>query len=331
MTRPIVANVLGMLLTLCGCASPQPGRDVAPVVEETSFEAQVQRTATCVLQPKMFLRGYFENPPRTDEGLVPSDALRTQYNVHVDVTDAGDHMLTVAPMGIPPTQHIFYWHGGAYVLGKMGLTDEDESIVRRLVDETQARVSYIDYPVAPEHNAATAFARLTDAYALALSNDDLPVAFVGESAGGGLALAFGQQLRDDGHPSAPTRMVLFSPWLDVSLANPDIDDMEAFDCLLDRETLQWTGAMWADDVDIDHPMVSPLLGDVDGLGRILVFVSLHELMLPDVLALAAKAESSDDVSVQVDAYPDLPHVWFKTDLPETEMAWATLRRFLRDP
>jgi len=46
--------------------------------------------------------------------------------------------------------------------------------------------------------------------------------FMGDSAGGGLALAFAQKLLDENAAIQPIKSILFSPWLDLSMQNTEI-------------------------------------------------------------------------------------------------------------
>ena len=77
------------------------------------------------------------------------------------------------------------------------------------------------------------------------------VSVIGDSAGGNIALAATQYMVSQGDP-VPSRMVLLSPWLDVG--NPWHD---AF-------TLQIAN-MWAGNLPLNNPLVSPLYGSLSGL------------------------------------------------------------------
>jgi triacylglycerol lipase len=70
------------------------------------------------------------------------------------------------------------------------------------------------------------------------------VSVVGDSAGGNLALASVQYLVSQGSP-VPSSMVLLSPWLDVGAGG--------------------LGQLWAGNLSVTNPMVSPLYGSLSGL------------------------------------------------------------------
>ena len=44
---------------------------------------------------------------------------------------------------------------------------------------------------------------------------------MGDSAGGGMSLALAQKFREECLPQ-PSNIVLLSPWLDITMTNPDI-------------------------------------------------------------------------------------------------------------
>ncbi|GAA1120386.1 hypothetical protein GCM10009630_17670 [Kribbella jejuensis] len=60
--------------------------------------------------------------------------------------------------------------------------------------------------------------------------------------------------------------------------------------------------------DPRDPYVSPLYGDLAGLGPILIQVGDHELLLDDSRQLAAQAEA-DGVDVQLEIFPEQQHTF----------------------
>ena len=85
------------------------------------------------------------------------------------------------------------------------------------------------------------------------------VVFAGDSAAGGLALAFAQSLPTLDLPQ-PVKLVFFAPWLDITLANPAIPDVERHDRWLSSAGLSVAGRAWAGTTDLDDPAVSPIYG-----------------------------------------------------------------------
>ena len=61
--------------------------------------------------------------------------------------------------------------------------------------------------------------------------------FLGDSAGGGFCLSFAQTLRNIHFKKRPKKLVLLSPWVDISMSNPEIRELEKKDLLLDPKHL----------------------------------------------------------------------------------------------
>jgi acetyl esterase/lipase len=117
-------------------------------------------------------------------------------------------------------RHILFLHGGGYVTGSPELY---RHITWRIAAAARARVWAIDYRLAPEHPFPAA---LDDAFAawhglVADGADPRRAAVVGDSAGGGLALALVLKLRDAGGP-LPAAIVALSPWTDLALTGASL-------------------------------------------------------------------------------------------------------------
>src|SRR2546423_10185130 len=109
----------------------------------------------------------------------------------------GRPALRVRSVASPPVRQILFLHGGAYVTGSPALY---RHILWRLAVAAEAQVAAIDYRLAPEPPFPAA---LEDAVAacqglLAEGADPHRCAVMGDSAGGGLALALLLRLRDNG-------------------------------------------------------------------------------------------------------------------------------------
>ena len=110
---------------------------------------------------------------------------------------------------------LIYLHGGAYVYpmvaGQWG-------IVEGLIDRTGLPVIIPDYPLAPNYTAAEAFDFVQPIIDEAQAEFGRVIIF-GDSAGGGLALSLAMQRRDAGQRQVDG-LVLYAPWVDVTMTNP---------------------------------------------------------------------------------------------------------------
>jgi epsilon-lactone hydrolase len=101
--------------------------------------------------------------------------------------------------GIEPRHVVLYFHGGVYALGDPFQTAGLASQVAR---RTRAKAISVDYRLAPEHPYPAAVDDALAAYQALLRDGAAPagIAFAGESAGGGLAVATLVNARDHGLP-----------------------------------------------------------------------------------------------------------------------------------
>lgn len=224
---------------------------------------------------------------------------------------------------------VFYFPGGSYI-------DQPRAVHWRFLNDlaAQAGVSVVVpiYAKLPDHDAQEACEKLTEFYRACLESDGPweEIVFMGDSAGGGMALSFAMQLRDSGM-EGPDRLVLICPWVDVTLTNPAIPDYEKKDRTLDSEQLRHLGALWAGGLSPTDPVVSPLYGTFDGLGKTTLITTTGELLYPDIAALydAMRAQGDD---VELIERPGLFHVWplyVGYSVPETEETFAEIVSLLR--
>jgi acetyl esterase/lipase len=158
--------------------------------------------------------------------------------------------------------------------------------------DTGATVVVPLYPLLPEGSAAQVVPDTADFIAemIALHGAE-NVSVIGDSAGGGLALAATQELVRRGSP-VPSRMVLLAPWLDATVSDPRSVQVDGDDPLLDVKSLQRDGRAWAGDLGADHPWASPLHGSLAGLPETTVFSGSLDLLTPDSLRLAELTEAA---------------------------------------
>jgi monoterpene epsilon-lactone hydrolase len=236
---------------------------------------------------------------------LPSQAFRKKFYVKEDQQE-GQRTFTVAPRGdVTNSLRILYVHGGAYILD---LWPQEWAIIEGLINRTGATVVVPIYPLAPEHDWQPAFKMVNAAYERLINEvGEANVVIAGSSAGGGITLALAEQMRDQGKP-LPAALVLFSPWLDVTMSDPDQPRLDKIDHILSIEGLRRSGAGWAGQLPTTDPRISPLLGSLAGLPAIVAFTGTEDLLNPDARRLAIKAKAAG-ISFTLYEYPHEFHVW----------------------
>jgi monoterpene epsilon-lactone hydrolase len=208
--------------------------------------------------------------------------------------------------GIDPRHVVLYFHGGVYVIGDAFLAADLASQVGR---RTHSKVISVDYRLAPEHPYPAAVDDALAAYEALLDDGIAPsgIAFAGESAGGGLAVATLVNARDHGLP-LPAAAFVMSPYADLTLTGTTIDTKREVDPLLNRELLQPRVTDYTAGHDAALGLISPLFADLSGLPPLIIQAGTHEVLLDDALRLARQAATAD-VEVTLDVTPRVPHVF----------------------
>ncbi len=178
---------------------------------------------------------------------------------------------------------VFFLHGGAYVQQP---TFAHWIFLERLIRMSGCRMMVPIYPKAPDHQVSEVLPSLLRLFT---KQEGEQITLMGDSAGGGLALALAQSM-DERIRSRLDHLILISPWLDIELTNPSIDFLQGQDPMLSKEELRLFGTAWRGNVDPTDWRVSPLFGSLANLPPIVLFVGTHELFLADARALRRKAK-----------------------------------------
>ncbi len=219
---------------------------------------------------------------------------------------------------------IVYLHGGGYS-GQASRVHWDWShTVSGLVG---VPVLLVDYALSGEHTYPYAVEQVIGVITELRKQGARRVLLGGDSAGGGLAVAVASRLRDAGE--GVTGLILISPWLDVTLADPAIQALVRHDVMLTVDGLLEAGRAYAGEVDARTPGISPLYGHPAGLPAAIVHVGDRELFLPDDTAWASAVTAAGG-DVELHVIPGGFHVSpVFVRLPESRRAIAQQVEFAR--
>lgn len=215
---------------------------------------------------------------------------------------------------------ILYLHGGAYV---------EQPILPhwlfldRINNQCKAIITVPLYPKAPTNTFEETFNRVVSLYTTLLKTSAAHnIVIMGDSAGGGLALALAQQIAKQ-QLALPKAVILISPWLDITLRNADIKPLEARDPMLNRAHLQVIGRAWVGSGDPHDWRVSPINGILEGLPPLTIFVGTHELFLADARKMRLLCKRKG-VPLDYQEYPKMNHVFPLFPIPEAKRAQARI-------
>jgi len=238
-----------------------------------------------------------------------SAALQLSTLVPRDVTATAEYLGAVPAErlrgpGVRGDVAAIYLHGGAFCIGA---PRSHRVIGARLARVLRAPVYVPEYRLAPEHPFPAA---LDDALASydavrARGYASEAIAIVGDSAGGGLALALLGALRARGS-AMPAVAVLFSPWVDLTLSGATIAVNAASDPLVSPAWLDACARVYRGSVAAADPRVSPLFGSFEGFPPLALHVGTREVLLDDAARLDVRARAGG-VDVDYRRYDGLWH------------------------
>lgn len=211
------------------------------------------------------------------------------------------------------------FHGGAYILS-LGNGHRDLAIKHATLIKA-SEIYMLDYRIAPENVYPAALNDAVKLYEHLLNQGVKPenIVFTGDSAGGNLALALALKLKEDKKPQ-PRFMLLQSPWATFETDTPSRRENAKTDASLGEGTPLYDAvikpAIYAGNMDLKDPKLSPIYADLSGLPPILIQVGGAELFVDDAYLLWKKA-NADGVSATLTNYPLMPHD-FALLLPELE-------------
>jgi len=239
---------------------------------------------------------------------------------------AGFPVYEVRPRKIGSRLRLLYLHGGAFVF-ELGCYHW--SLIGELAERLGAAVTVPVYPLAPEHDFHAMFGMAMEVYRSLI--EEVPasdVVFIGDSAGGNMAVVTNMLAAEEGLPS-PAAHVLISPGLDMSLANPDVFEFAKIDPWLAIPGGLEAVRLYSAGIDRSDWRISPVYGDLSLLPRTLLLTGTRDILHPDCLVFAEKARQSG-VDVDLVVEPGMIHVWPLIEIPEARPARDRIVAFLRE-
>jgi monoterpene epsilon-lactone hydrolase len=220
---------------------------------------------------------------------------------------------------------ILYLHGGAYVLGS---ARSGANLAAPLSRRIGVPAIALEYRRAPEYPFPAAVDDALAAYR-ELVESGQTIVIVGDSAGGGLALATLVNARRAGLPQ-PVAAVVFSPWTDMTLSGASMDARGDYDPMFTRAHMTESAHHYLGGGDPGDELASPLFADLTGLPPLLVQVGSAEVLLDDSLRFVTRA-AQQEVDVSLDVVAGAPHVFqsFAGELPEADEALDHAADFIK--
>ena len=221
---------------------------------------------------------------------------------------------------------ILYCHGGGYTSGNLGYA---RVLAAKMASATGCEVLAFQYRLAPEFPYPAALEDALNAWEYLMHQGwgAKDVILAGDSAGGNLALELTLALKEEGR-FLPGRLVLFSPWTDMSASGDSYTQREELDPMLTNRYIQSVRSAYAPNADYSHPQLSPLFADLSGLPPILIQVGEREILYSDSERLQ-NALITAEVPCVLQSWPDMWHVFQMFPLKSAGEAMTAMAAFLR--
>lgn len=210
---------------------------------------------------------------------------------------------------------VFYIHGGAYF---MDFTRPHWKLLEELIKEADVQVIAPAYRLVPFATYREAFELIVPLYReYCETHPDKNLILMGDSAGGGLALALTEYFKAEGI-HMPDRLILLSPWVDVSMENEKIREYESVDPFLKVTPLRDCAEQWKGGLDVHDWHVSPIYGDLKGIRNVTVFVGTDGIFYPDITKFFGMLD--EDPSNGLIIGEEMNHVYPLFPIPEAKPA-----------
>lgn len=228
-----------------------------------------------------------------------------QYNVKEEKFKNRKVFVITSKENKKSDKYILYLHGGAYV---MEATYKHWQFLEEIVDRTGMTLILPDYPLTPKNTYKEVFDMIEPLYKETIKkvgNENL--IFMGDSAGGGMALGLLQKIGEE-NGVMPYKTILLSPWLDVTMTNPEIEEKEKVDPVLLKEALKIAGRHYAGIDGMESYLVNPILGPVDKLKNITIYTGTYDMLNPDVHKFIEKTKKLG-VDIDLREKKKAIHIW----------------------
>ena len=201
---------------------------------------------------------------------------------------------------------ILYFHGGAYMAEATTLHWD---FLEKLANDTKSTIVMPDYPLTPKYTYKDVFNMVEPLYKEIISKVDVKnLVMMGDSAGGGITLALAEKISQN-NIQLPSKTILISPWLDVTLTNEKIKEVQKNDKDLNKEKLLIAGISYArDEEGMKSYLVNPINGPLSKLKNVIIYTGTYDILNLDTHLLQEKAKK-EGIDIQIKEYEQAPHIW----------------------
>ena len=177
---------------------------------------------------------------------------------------------------------LIYIHGGSFVEEAISYQLEFAMLIAL---STNSTLVVPRYKLIPDGTYKDLYSLMDDVYEKVLFNTD-DIEFLGDSSGGGFILAYSMYLRDKNFV-LPNNLLMLTPWVDLTMKNKELLKSIKYDNMSGIEGNRYCGKLWANKLDTEDPLVSPIYGYFEGLPKMTIATGSFDILRPDCMRLAS--------------------------------------------
>ncbi len=292
---------------------------ISIVLEKLAFEFNIKRALTSEQNVNEHIKKAEKfNLEKYSLPIMMTKSTFTNYVVE------GVQCFKITPKHIKSHKHILYFHGGAYI-------DNPNLFHWVFLDKVATKlgvsITVPIYPKLPHYTYKDCYEKCTVIYELLKANyGDNNIILMGDSAGAGFCVGLTESLIEEGF-SLPRKLVLISPWVDVSMKTEITKEKEDKDFMLSVYGLKVFGKMWAGKSSTRNKRVSPIYGKLEGFPETLVVAGENEILIDDINKFCDKLISKGGkVSKYIKS--EQGHVFPLYPLPESKSSIKKICEFI---
>jgi acetyl esterase/lipase len=238
-----------------------------------------------------------------------------------------------------PDQHdgkkrLLYIHGGSWMSGSVKGWG---AFMGQIANATGCAVLFIEYALMPEHPFPQGLEDCLNAYHWLMEHGPTKnevchkTYMAGDSAGGNLTLACLLALKERGE-NMPDAALAISPCTDLTASGDSMQRCQHLDPIINPGAIKPLAQAYVQgNQDHNHPLISPLFGQLAGLPPLMIQTGEAEVLLDDSVRFAHKAKTAG-VKVVLETWPNMPHVFqgFAPFLKQANQALKSIGGFISD-
>lgn len=269
---------------------------------------------------------FIENPTRNDKAnAIPRAIQRAKLCESRNLNGYVLHTIHPGKGASGQSNHVVYFHGGAYVGQALSF---HWNFFRKLVDAMQVKLTFVQYPLAPESSHVEAVSHALNATELIQSEFDSDRFFLmGDSAGAGLSLALVRNLIEMSKTQPFKKLALISPWVDPTRLDLVDPALAARDPILIPDKLKVAARLYAGADSVSHADVSPLQASFRGFPPVGIWIGTRDIFYGDMPLFLKKLEE-DGVESVYHVGEEMLHDYPLFPIPEGAQAIDQLKKFI---